>query len=111
MRLNYSLSSPDFPITAAMTKATEDVVSKLQSRHPIQRTEIGLSKTPKGFHVSATVKMEQGTPVHCEEETQDLYAALNAAKAKLLRLLGDQRSKSLEFQHTPAREAVLPDEI
>jgi len=111
MGLNYSLSSPDFPITGAMTNAAEEVVSKLHSRHPVQRTEIGLSKTPKGFNVSATVKLEQGAPVHCEEENHDLYIALNSAKAKLLRLLGDQREKALDFQHTPAREAISADEV
>lgn len=109
MRLNYSLSSPDFAITPAITAAVEESLSKLHNRHDIQRTDITLNKKPSGFRVSMTSKPEQGSAVHCEESNKDLYSALSSAKGTLLRQLGDQKAKSRDFHRTPAREAVLED--
>jgi ribosomal subunit interface protein len=107
MTLNYKLSSQDFTITDGITTAVEALVSKLNSHHSVQRTDIGCRKMPDGFHVSITAKAEHDDAVHCEVSAKDLYTAFSMSKAKLIRQLKDQKEKKQDFHRITVQEALV----
>lgn len=93
MKLNYSIESRDFSVTAPIIEEVERCLSKVTERYSMLYTDVTLEKTPNGYHTQLSTREDTGPVAIANGEHEDLYASIGMARDRLLKKLRRSREK------------------